>query len=176
MLDRLDFLTGAFDHPKEKLPGRALRRIDEDGLYHSPNICFATDTPILQDGAQTTAGTDLSGVTTTLEGWQGSGQFLAVILTGARTVGLPTASTNAIYGVLQNKPAAGQAADVALEGVCKAMSGGVINAAAAVMATSNGDFVAWTSGSGYTLVGYAVEAAVDEQIFTLRLRITPVIT
>lgn len=176
MLDRFDFLTGAFGPPKEMPRGAALQRIDEDGLYHSPNVCFATDTPFMQDGAQTTAATDLSGATVTLNGWQSSGQFLAVQLVAARSIDKMTAATQVPYGILQNKPKTGQAAEVAIAGICKAMSSDTIVAGAAVMATTDGTLINRTTGSANALIGYAIEAAVSGQIFTIRLQITPVLT
>lgn len=139
-------------------------RVDADGAYHSPNVCYATEGPLIHDGSQTTANADLSGPAAynpggtgaALLGQQSSGQFLAVKLVGARLVDLCVAG-DLIYGVLQNKPAAGQAADVGIMGVSKMVSGGTIAAGAALMTDANGRFV--TAATTAARVGVAIEAA-----------------
>lgn len=118
---------------------------------------MATEGPLVHDGSQTTAATDLSGITSTLAGQNGTGQFLAVYLSGARQVSLVTTAGNFMYGVLQNKPQVGQAADVGISGVSKMMAGGSIAAGAYVTPTTTGAFI--TASSVQAHVAVAIEAA-----------------
>src|SRR6185437_13679647 len=118
MINRLQILNGAFELATVN---RRVARIDEWGNYLSKNVCFATEGPLVRDGAQTTAFADLSGATSGLSGFQSSGQFLAVKICGSRQVQVASGGGDAIYGILQNKPAAGQAADVGIMGVSKAV-------------------------------------------------------
>ena len=127
---------------------------------------MATEGPLLHDGAQCVAAANYSN-SQSLSGPSGSGQFLAVVLTSAgRTVALAASIGAQIYGILQNKPTSGAAADVGFIGVTKAVAGGTIAAGAALMTNASGQLVTWTSGSGYAQVGYAIEAAVSGQTFT----------
>lgn len=71
---------------------------------------MATDTPMIRDG-NTVAEADLSAK-----------QFLAVSISGVNEVNL-AAGAGAIFGILQNKPKAGEAADVAIFGITKAIAG-----------------------------------------------------
>jgi hypothetical protein len=136
---------------------------------------MATEGPLTHDGSQTTSNSDLSGPSTlnpggtgaTLAGQNGSGQFLAVKLVGARLVDLVTANSDTVYGVLQNKPPAGMAADNGISGVTKLMSGGTIAAGAAVMAATTGVAVTATGSYGFAV---AIEAAgAAGVIFTAKL-------
>lgn len=137
---------------------------------------MATEGPLVHDGAQCVAAANygnsagLAGTNTggTTGGATGSGQFLAVVLTSAgRTVAIAGTAGVQCYGILQSKPASGAAADVAIFGITKAVAGGTIAAAAALMTNASGQVVAWTSGSGYAQIGYAIEAAVSGQVFTM---------
>lgn len=94
----------------------------------------ATESPLIHDGSQTTLSTaaDFRNSTltgTTLSGPSGSGQFLAVVLstTVDRTVQLNSTVTvsdfGKIYGICQNKPRPGDAVDVGLFGITKAVAG-----------------------------------------------------
>jgi hypothetical protein len=132
-------------------------RVDADGGYRSPNVCYATEGPLIHDGSQTTASADYSGTTTTLSGQNGSGQFLAVSITANRQVTLVTTKGGFMYGVLQNKPASGQAADVGIEGVTKMMAGASISAGAYVTPTTTGAFV--TAATTDARVAVAIETA-----------------
>jgi hypothetical protein len=130
---------------------------------------MATESPLLHDGAQTVAAANYGNLQS-LAGVNGSGQFLAVMLTSAgRTSVTATVTGQQIYGILQNKPGTGQAADVGIYGVTKAMAGGTIAAGAPVMASSNGTIVAWTSTGNKAQIGYAIEASVINQVFTMYL-------
>jgi uncharacterized protein DUF2190 len=122
---------------------------------------MATEAPLIRDGAQTVAAANYYNPGTALYGPGGSGQFLCVYLSGARTVTLgPASNGGVIYGILQNTPDIGQAADVALFGITKAVSQAAISAGAPVMAEgTNGRVMPWVSTAGNVIIGYALEAA-----------------
>lgn len=119
---------------------------------------MATETPLIHDGSQTTASADLST----------TGQFLAVTISGSRTVNLATSSTTGpIYGVLQNNPTSGQAADVGIAGISKMVAGAAITAGAELMINASSQFITWVSGAGNYKVGRALETVSGSgQIFT----------
>jgi hypothetical protein len=136
---------------------------------------MSTESVLIHDGSQCVAaanygnGAGLAGSNTggTTGGASGSGQYLAVVLTAAgRTVAVAAAIGAQIYGILQNKPALGQAADVGIIGITKAVAGGTIAAGAALMTNASGALITWTAGSGYAQIGTAIEAAVSGQVFT----------
>jgi len=126
---------------------------------------MATESVLLHDGSQCVASANY-GNGAGLNGNGGSGQFYGVVVSAARTVALASSTGAALYGILQNKPAAGEAADVGVFGPGKMLAGGTIAAGAKLMVNSSGEIVAWTSGSGYTQIGVALEAASNGQIFT----------
>jgi hypothetical protein len=138
---------------------------------------MATEGFLLRDGGQCQAAANYWNPATKLFGQAGSGQFLAVTLTPARTVTLATAgaSTTAIYGILQNSPDQGQAADVGLFGISKAVAGavpGAIVGGSPLMldGTNAGTLILWVTGSHNLVVGFALEAAsAANQIFTVYL-------
>lgn len=118
---------------------------------------MATEAPLIHDGSQTTAAADLS-----------SSQFLAVKITAARQVNLANTGGEAIYGILQNKPTQGQAADVGILGVSKAVAGGSFSAGAQLMTNTSGQLV--TASSTNHRVAFAIEAATGSgQIVTVAL-------
>jgi hypothetical protein len=132
----------------------ALTRIDAEGQYHSPNVCFATESPLVHDGSQTTAAADLS-----------SNQFYAVKVTGSRQVNLASTGGEIIYGILQNKPTSGLVADVGILGVTKAIAGAAITAGAALMTDTSGRLITATSTNHR--VGIALETVTATgQVFT----------
>ena len=117
---------------------------------------MATEGPFLHDGSQIAAGN------------YSSSQFLAVTqsTTADRTVVLAAAIGAQIYGVLQNKPTVGQAADVAFVGISKAVAGGTITRGDKLMTNASGQLITWTAGSAYAQVGLAQESAVVNQVFS----------
>ena len=121
---------------------------------------MATESPFLRDGSNVTASANLS-----------TNQFYAVALSGARTVGLPGTinASQFVYGILQNKPSSGLAADVAIFGITKAYAGGTISAASLLESASGGAVIAYTSGASATVIGYSLESASISQIFTMFL-------
>ena len=119
---------------------------------------MATESPLIHDGSQTTAAADYSV----------TGQFLAVYVSGARQVTKVAAIGHAIYGILQNKPASGQAADVGVFGVTKAVCGSAgMTAGDKLMTNASGQLITWTAGSSYVQVGVALETAVTNQLATV---------
>lgn len=126
---------------------------------------MATETVLIHDGSQTTAAANY-GNSQSLDGNNGSGQFLAVYISASRVVTLVASQGIRIYGILQNKPALGAAADVGVLGVTKAVAGGTISAGVPLMTDSAGRLIAWVSGSDYYQVGYSIESAVVSQVFT----------
>lgn len=133
---------------------------------------MATESPLLHDGSQTISGTDMRNSTysgSTRGGPSGSGQFLAVQLSTvtSRTVNPTTVAGMKIYGILQNKPSTGIAADVGIFGVSKCVAGGTISPGQELQASSTqaGALIAFSSGAGVYPVGRAIESAVVGQIF-----------
>lgn len=92
----------------------------------------------------------------------GGKQYCFVKVTGAHTVGLATAATDVLAGVLQNKPQnVGMAATVGIFGVSKVLAGGNITAGskvapdgngAAVTDATNGKSIALASGAAGDLI------------------------
>ena len=75
-----------------------------------------------------------------------------------------------IYGVIQNKPATGDAVDVGIYGITKAVAAAAgVTRGKPQMVTATGAFTDWTAGSGYSQVGYALESATTGQIFTMAI-------
>jgi len=108
-----------------------------------------------------------------LYGPYGSGQFLGVQITSARTVTVVSATGAEIFGILQNTPAAGQAAVVAFSGISKAVAGGAWSLATAtypLMTDTHGRLVAWVAGAGNFQVAEAIDApGAADTIGTVRI-------
>jgi hypothetical protein len=131
---------------------------------------MATESPLLHDGSQTVAAANYNNPASALAGVGGSGQFLAVALSTSadRTSVLASVAGQQIYGILQNKPAAGQAANVGISGVTKAMVGSAASTRGhPQMVDATGAVTDWTAGSGYSQIGYAIESGVSTQIITM---------
>jgi hypothetical protein len=130
---------------------------------------MATEGFLLHDGTQTIAAANY-GNNQSLAGPGGSGQFLGAVLSQSadRTSVLASVAGQQIYGVIQNKPATGDAVDVALFGVTKAVAAAAgVTRGKPQMVTATGAFTDWTAGSGYAQVGYALESATNGQIFSM---------
>lgn len=133
---------------------------------------MASESPLVRDGAQTVAAANYYNPGSVLAGPGGSGQFLAVALSSSanRTSVLASVAGQQIYGVLQNKPVAGEVCDVGIVGVTKAMVG---SAAAtrghAAMVDATGAFTDWTSTGNKAQVGYFLETGVSTQIVSMVL-------
>lgn len=127
---------------------------------------MATEGPFLNDGAQMTASADLSAK-----------QFFAVKFSGSRTVNVPSASTDLVYGILQNKPKSGEVADVVFEGICKMQAANAgITTGTKIMSDTAGKMVTFVGSAGNTCVGIALETVSANQVFTGLVNINYVIT
>lgn len=141
---------------------------------------MATESPLIHDGAQTVAAADYSntagknpstGAGVSSSG-SGSAQFYAVALSTsvARTSVLASAAGQRIYGILQNKPKAGEVADVGIYGITKALVGvGGSTLGLPQMTDANGLITDWTAGSGYCQIGMAMETGVSGQVISIYL-------
>lgn len=116
---------------------------------------MATEAPFLAH-TQCTASVNMSS-TAGLAGPNGTGQFLAVIMSGSRTVS-PAGASAQIAGILQNDPAVGQAANIAFSGVTKAVAGAAITAGASLQTDASGRVITATVGTN-PAIGYAIESA-----------------
>ena len=118
---------------------------------------MATDSPLIHDGSQTTAAVDLSAA-----------QYKAVKLVAARSVNLANTGGEAIYGILQNDPIAGQAADIGIFGVSAALIGSAGCAAGDLLMTdTTGALVTKTSTN--TVVAIALEAGASGAIISAKI-------
>lgn len=130
---------------------------------------MATESPLIRDGAQTVAAANY-GNTQSLAGPSGSGQFLAVALSSAvdRTSVLASVQGQQIYGILQNKPAAGEAADVGIFGITKAVVGAAGSTRGHTqMVDATGAITDWVAGSANAQIGYALETGASGAIISL---------
>ena len=141
---------------------------------------MATEGILIHDGTQTIAaanygnGANLAGTNTagTTGGSTGSGQFLCVAISAsvARTSVLASAAGQQIYGVLQNKPGIGQAADVGIFGITKIVVGtGGSTLGLPQMTTTAGAVTDWTTGSGKVQIGVALETGAAGAVITMFL-------
>jgi len=119
---------------------------------------MATEGPTIHDGGQCFAGVNMSA-SAGLTGPGGTGQFLAVKLTAARTLAPVAAATDIVYGILQNDPIAGYVCDVVIFGVTKAINGvaGALAAGVRVMCDTSGRAIVGTSTN--QVWGVTLEAA-----------------
>lgn len=125
---------------------------------------MATEGPYLAH-TQCTAGANMSS-SAALDGPNGSGQFLLVKISAARTVIPCAANSDLPHGVLQNDPISGAAANVAFSGVSKVVAGASFSAGAMLMSDSAGRAITQTSTN--PVVGQAIEAAsAANQVITM---------
>ena len=139
---------------------------------------MALEGPLLHDGSQTTSAVDASKATAAYYGINtaglvpgaasGSGQFLFVYLSASRAVTPSGTAGRQVYGVLQNAPKTGQAADVGIFGITKVVTGsGGVTAGSIVMSDANGCAINWTAGSSYSQVGMAIETVAANAVATI---------
>lgn len=142
---------------------------------------MATESPLIHDGAQnvlsTTQDARRSSITgTTLLGPNGSGQFLGVVMsTVARTVLLASSTAGVsgstlnqpYYGIMQNTPGPGLAADIGIFGISKMVAGLAINPGQLLQfsSTAAGVVTPYLGGNGRP-IGFSLEIAVAAQVFT----------
>ena len=96
-----------------------------------------------------------------------SAQFKFVTLEADGQVDLADAAGERAIGVLLNEPTAGKAATVAMTGKVMAEVGASVTAGDALQTDANGDAI--TAASGDYVMGYALEDAVDGQVFAIEL-------
>jgi hypothetical protein len=144
------------------------------GGFVQPQMQQATESPLIHDGSQSvlSTATDFRNSTltgTTLNGPNGSGQFLAVTISTGRTItlltstmpNLSTVNSNTFYGICQNKPRPGDAVDVGIFGISKCVSGSsAITGGQALQcsSTTSGVLTPFVAGNGRP-VGIAIENA-----------------
>lgn len=96
-------------------------------------------------------------------------QYFGVIVDSvAGQVAIAGADATKFCGVLQNKPTAGQAAEVQVNGVARCIAGGTVAAGAFVTTDSAGEWV--TANSADQILGLALEAAADGAVFQVLLK------
>jgi len=96
-------------------------------------------------------------------------QFYAVKLHTDGTVIVASAQGERVTGILQNKPAVGEAAEVACAGVTKASADAAIAAGDFLTVQSDGQLM--TAAGGDYIVGQALEAAAGAgSIFSMMIR------
>lgn len=90
-----------------------------------------------------------------------SGQQLRFAkVSGQNTVTVTAASTDAVVGVLQNKPTLGQEAAVMCLGISKVYAGAAVAAGAEVMSDATGRAITASAAAGANrVIGVALEAA-----------------
>lgn len=125
---------------------------------------MATESPLLHDGSQTTAAADLSAA---------ANQYKAVKLTAARSVNLASTGGEAIYGILQNLPLSGDAADVGIFGISKVKIGVAGCAAGDSLMTEAATGALVTKTSTNVVVAVALEAGVSGDIISAKIIPTP---
>lgn len=109
--------------------------------------------------------------TAALAGPNGAGQYLLVKYTGtgsAPTATVCSSNADSAVGVLQNDPASGAAADVAIGGVSKVVAGAAFSIGAALMSDTSGRAIAQTSTN--PIIGYALgQATAANQIVPMQI-------
>lgn len=99
-------------------------------------------------------------------------QFYCVEITAAGTVNVCNAATDAMVGILQNKPVSGEACEIPEGGIVKGIAGAAISAGAWVGTDANGKLVAKTTDKDFAY-GQALEAATaDGDIIAVLVRPT----
>jgi len=117
---------------------------------------------ILQRVGFCVAGADFRDSTltgTTHAGPNGSAQFMAVQLSTVTdlTVNLTTANGARVFGILQNKPSTGIAADVAVFGVSKCVAGSTFGPGVDLMSDSSGCLIPLVASTAVLKFGRSLE-------------------
>lgn len=87
-------------------------------------------------------------------------QLKFVKISGSNTCTITAASTDAVVGVLQNKPALGQEASVMTLGISKCLAGAAVAAGAEVMSDASARAITASAAAGANrVIGVALEAA-----------------
>lgn len=124
---------------------------------------MATETNQYAKDGQCVAGADLSAK-----------QYYFVVLSAARTLAVNAVSGGKVFGVLQNKPIAGDPCEVVRGGTTKVIAGAAF-AAGPIMSDGNGKAIA-AATTGSTIQGEALEAATAAgELITVSLGVVGVI-
>ena len=130
---------------------------------------MAVETSLIKHSLCTAAANYSS--TASLAGPNGSGQFLLVKYTGtgvAPTATVCSSNADSAVGVLQNDPASGYVADVAIGGVSKVVAGAAVAIGAALMSDTSGRAITQTSTN--PIIGYALgQATAANQIIPMQI-------
>jgi hypothetical protein len=94
-------------------------------------------------------------------------QFKFVTLEADGQIDLADSAGENCFGVLLNKPTAGAAATVAMTGKVMVEAGASVTAGDQLQTDAAGDAI--TAAAGDVVMGYALEDAVDGQIFAMEL-------
>ena len=97
-------------------------------------------------------------------------QYYIVQLDASGNIEVGEGATDLLVGVLQNKPASGEAALYRFAGTSKVIAGGTIGVGAMVTTDANGKAVATTT-DGDIVIGRALVSAVSGDIFEVQLGI-----
>lgn len=105
--------------------------------------------------------------------YSATGQYRGMIASTAanHTAVLASVAGQQIIGILRNEPEAGEACEIVVEGVAKAIAGGTIVRGDRLSVASTGALVAST-GAG-AIVGVALESAASGAIFSVLLQPRP---
>jgi len=119
---------------------------------------MATDGNLLREGGNLIAGVDLSAA-----------QFKAVKMSTAtdRCVILANTGGEAIYGILQNKPTLGLAADVGFLGVSKAAIGATVTVGQRLMTDTNAKLIPATATNH--AIARAIEGGATDTIISVEV-------
>jgi hypothetical protein len=112
------------------------------------------------DNISRVAGADLS-----------SAQFKFVESNSSGTVTVTNAAGEYVLGVLQNNPASGQAATVAVGGISKVVLGGTVSINDSIATDNAGKAVAASTGN--KIVGIAIKGGASGEIGSVLLRPAP---
>lgn len=105
-------------------------------------------------------------------------QYKFAKVSGAGTATVAAASTDAVVGVIQNKPNTGEEVELTVLGVTKVVAGAAVAAGAEVMSDASGRAITAAAAAGANRVlGYALDAAsaAGEIITVLTLGVTRMI-
>ena len=98
-------------------------------------------------------------------------QYHFVKLASATTVDIVSASTDTPIGVLMNKPAAGESAEICVFGIAKVKAHGSVTFGQ-VLGTSSAGKAEANPGATQKVVGQAIQGASANEIFTIFLNPT----
>ncbi len=95
-------------------------------------------------------------------------QFLFMLVSGVDTCTVTSAATDTVLGVLQNKPASGEAADVRCYGIAKVVAGGTVTAGDRVGTDNAGKAVTKTADAD-KIAGLALSTAASGELVSILL-------